>query len=130
MAHPAHSTVPLPDRHLALLTFLRLAALECRASSRLDLTQACKVLDPEIDAGDLATILARALPQVLFHRPQILAPGALGRSFDEDWLLALADAIARGDRLSERFLLRRRCHPHRASHLSLLLRELEDRLAA
>ena len=130
MAATVRLTEPLPIRHPQALTLLRLAALDCRASARLDLAGACAVLDPAAGEADLATLIARALPQVMRTRPQLLAPGSAGTSFDEDWLLAVADAIARGDRASERFLLARRCHAHRIPTLSLLLREYADRLGA
>lgn len=128
MAAPARLTAPAPVRHPIALTLLRIAALDCRAAARLDVGHACAALDPAADAADLATLLARALPVALRHRPQLGAPGTRETSFDEDWLLALSAAIARGDRASERFLLARRCHAHRAPHLALLIRAYADRL--
>jgi hypothetical protein len=130
MAAPVRLPDPLPVRHPTELTLLRLGALECRAAARLELAGACRALDPAARPGELAAVIARALPQVLRQRPRILAPGAPDRTFDEAWLLAVLEAVRRGDRVSERFLLSRRCHPHRAAYLALLLREYDARLAA
>jgi hypothetical protein len=128
MAASVRLPAPLPERRPLLLTVLRAAASECRTSARLDMPRAFAALNPGTDAAGLAAVLVRALPQVMPERPYLRPPGAPGTSFDEDWLLALGDAIRRGDRPSERFLLTRRCHARGAPCLALLMRALAARL--
>ncbi|TDL79478.1 hypothetical protein E2L08_09215 [Palleronia sediminis] len=118
---------PTPAAQPGLVSFLRLAALGCRTAPRASVP-ACLTLCPEADAGTCATILAHALPELLARRPVLHAPGTAVRSFDEEWLLALARARARGDTASVRFLAGRRVRPHRRAALMVLLGALLDRL--
>lgn len=110
-----------------LIAFLRLSALACRAAPRGSL-RACALLDPDAGAEDYAMALARTLPEMTMRRPVIWRPGATGRSFDEDWLLSLLDALRRRDGASLRFLTRSRVRPEAAPYLLLVLRGLCERL--
>jgi hypothetical protein len=92
--------------------------------------RACRVLDSAADIDELAALLMRALPQVTLQRPVIRQAGATMQSFDERWLMALCEAVATGDRASERFLTARRCHARRVPVLTLLLRALNARVAS
>ncbi|KIT17551.1 hypothetical protein [Jannaschia aquimarina] len=121
-------TDPTGDSPPDLLVLLRRAALECRASARLDTARACALFDPESKADEIARLLARALPQAMHVRPRFHATEASARSFDERWILAIADAIARRDIDSERFLLSRRTTPLGGTAISLLMRGFLDRL--
>ena len=109
-----------------LIALLRLAALECRAAPRVGLPPAEAMEAAAVE--DMVTVLARTLPALLLRRPVLWPPGAAGRSFDEAWLLALAAALWRGDRLSARFLLARRARPEGAAVLRMLLSDLGHRL--
>ncbi|WOI56695.1 hypothetical protein [Palleronia sp. LCG004] len=114
--------LPLPEEpQPGFVSCLRMAALDCRAAPRSSL-KACELLDPDAGAEAHAALLTRTLPQMLRHRPVFWRPGASGRSFDEEWLLALARAIAHGDHSSARFLVRSRVHAQAAPTLMLLMR--------
>lgn len=113
----------------AMIACIRAAALACRATARAQL--------PTLDQSDdlsgseaIARTLVRALPVMLTRRPVFHAPGTAARSFDEDWLLALSDALARLDIDSVRFLTRRRVRPEAAHILHVCLRRLRSSLAA
>ena len=114
------------DRQPPLIALLRLAALECRIAPRAGLPAADAIRAAALE--DMATMLARLLPTLLLRRPVIWRPGAEGRSFDEDWLLALARAERRRDRASVGFLLRRRARPDGAAVLRMLVGDLAARL--
>ncbi len=120
-------TLDLPVRQPALISILRLAALQCRTAPRASVT-GCALLDPAATAADHAAALALCLPQMLLRRPVVHRPGTRRRSFDEDWLVALARALASGDRASARFLARRRARPEAVPYLALLLGGLTERL--
>ncbi|MEM9796149.1 MAG: hypothetical protein AAF919_06650 [Pseudomonadota bacterium] len=118
----------VPERQPALIALLRLAALECRAAPRPGMAPAEAMRVAAIE--DMVVMLARMLPNLLLRRPVIWRPGAEGRSFDEDWLLALAQALRTGDRHSARFLLGRRARPDGAAVLRMLVGDLAARLDA
>ncbi|MBM2575222.1 hypothetical protein JQC91_02790 [Jannaschia sp. Os4] len=122
--------LPVPeiarDRQPPLIAWLRLAALECRIAPPPGLPAEGAMRMAE--AEDMAAMLARLLPALLFRRPVLLRPGSPGRSFDEDWLLALARAEVSGDRRSARFLLARRARPDGAAVLRMLVGDLAARL--
>ncbi|MEE4209850.1 MAG: hypothetical protein V2I43_11345 [Parvularcula sp.] len=103
-----------------LVSFLRLAALSCRAAPRGSL-RACDLLERSAGPEDFAMALARVLPEAMQRRPVLWQPGEADRSFDETWLLALAEAQARGDAASLRFLTTRRLRPEAAPFVLLLL---------
>lgn len=126
--HARGDAAPAPARQPAVLAHLRLAALRCRVSRRAD-PRACTVLDPKARAEEAALRLAALLPQALLRRPVLHAPGAAARSFDESWLVSLAEAEARGDEASVRFLLRRRVRAAAAPLVLATLRSLLARLA-
>ena len=120
---PAVATQP------PLIAFLRLSALACRVAPRGSL-QACALLAPDAGPEDYAMALARTLPEMTMRRPVIWRPGAPGRSFDEDWLLSLQEAIRRRDGASLRFLTRSRVRGEAVPYLKLLVRGLSERLDA
>ena len=118
---------PVVANQPPLIAFLRLSALACRAAPRGSLG-ACALLAPDGGPEDYAMALARTLPEMTMRRPVIWRPGAPGRSFDEDWLLSLQEAIRRRDGASLRFLTRSRVRPEAAPYLQLLVRGLCERL--
>ena len=126
-ARPLEARAPDPSSP-PLLAALRLASLRCRIAPQLAPSAACRLLLPDARAGEFAEALARALPGLMRRRPQILPPESRARSFDEAWLLALAEARRRGDAASVRFLVGRRVRPGGAAALDVLLGGLTKRL--
>lgn len=120
LQHPLHpsgtasASRRLPNDLRKLLNLLRFHAASCRASARLDLFEACAVLDPTAPSRteDVhAPILLRVLGQALDAQPVFLRPGDEDVSFDEHWLIAVLSAVARADHDSFAFLVRRRVAP-------------------
>lgn len=114
------------DPQPALIAMVRLAALECRAAPRVGLSVADAMRVAAVE--DMVTLLARALPKLLNRRPAIRRPGSAGRSFDEDWLCALARALRSDDSASAHFLLARRARPEGAAVLRMLVGDIAARL--
>ena len=128
MVAPAFAAEIVRDPQPAFLAMLRLAALECRIAPRAGAPAEEAVRVAALD--DMMTMLARTLPSLMLRRPVLWRPGATGRSFDEDWLLALLRAMQSGDRASERFLLARRARPEGGAVLRMLVGDVADRLRA
>ena len=78
----------------AAVARLRMAALACRAAPRAPGPQ---VVPPEAGAERLAAALAALLLEALEQRPILWRPGTEGLSFDESWIVALTQALERGD---------------------------------
>lgn len=120
---------PAPD---ATLVMLRILMRQCRAKARMEVFTACALLQqsPSHLAQAYADALLRTLAQALPDGFVVLAPKSVERSFDEDWLMALMDAIAREDHTSATFLLRARLpQPYRRS-VGWLAAQVQDRLQA
>lgn len=83
---------------------------------------------PYEGAQPYADALLRVLAQGLAHGPIIHHSGALECSFDENWLLALMDAISRDDHASTAFLLRARLPLHLRRHVGWLTAQMMQRL--
>lgn len=113
------------------LVLLRVLMRTCRAKARLPIFEACALLhhSPANSAQVYADALLRALWQALPRPPVIHAVAAAERSFDENWLLALTGAIARGDHASATFLLRARLPLHYRRSVGWLAAQLVDKLA-
>ena len=110
---PTYSAPParaVPEPYRIILNQMRLHAAECRASSRLDLFEACDAISPETQKGEetLIRVVLRVMGQALDKRPLFLKPGTAELSFDEEWLMSLLMAHARGDADSFEFMIRRR----------------------
>ena len=105
---------------------LRFLSAECRASARLDLFEACKVLDTDHEKAidSYARVLVRVIGQALDKPMEFLSPGSKSRSFDEDWLLRLLDCRMRNDSDSYLFLLMRRVPTIKRNSLDQLLKNL------
>jgi hypothetical protein len=119
-----------PPQADATLALLRVLMRTCRAKARLPVFEACALLhhSPANSAQVYADALLRALSQALPRMPVIHAVTAPERSFDENWLLALTDAIARKDHASASFLLRARLPLHYRRSVGWLAAQLVDRL--
>ena len=119
-----------PPDALAALTTLRMTALRCRASARLDLFRACALLSMEREGNPevFADALIRTLGQGLGRSPRFLRPGCAERTFDEEWLLALFLAIRDGDDASATFLLDSRIAPGARRSMGFLIGRLAKHL--
>ena len=113
----------------ALLSLVRICALECRAMAR-GAVPACLAIDPEAELVDVAMLLARGLPAMMLRRPVFWRPGTPGRSFDEAWFLSLAAAMVDEDHDSVRFLLERRVQAHARRAVKILMTALLSRHGA
>ena len=132
VALPAPQETCRDQRHGAALALLRVLMRQCRAKARLEPFEACAVLQnaPHEGAQPYADALLRILAQGLDHGPVIHRVGAPECSFDENWLLALMDAISRDDRTSTAFLLRARLPLHLRRHVGWLTVQMMQRLPA
>lgn len=119
----------LSDKQRHFLDTLRLVGRQCRSKARADLFEACAVLsgDKTIALKTFAETLMRCLSQALGALPVLYLPGEQSVSFDEAWLLQLANAIARNDQSSMDFLLRSRVHPHARRHTRYLMASIVER---
>lgn len=92
------------------LNRLRLSAMRCRASARVDVSEACILLcvDEAQSAFRFEEALLRSLHQGFGRKPRFYAVGAKEESFDERWLLQVLDAAEQGDMVSVEFLVRSR----------------------
>ncbi len=105
----------LPEPQIAgdmfnFLNHLRFVAMQCRSMPRTDLFKACALLHGAEDANRQAhaEALVRCLPEALGKPARLLAPGVSETTFDENWLMQLGSASARGDASSMAFLLNSR----------------------
>lgn len=125
---------PCKDDSLAylmpFLNKLRFLSSQCRASARLDLFQACKVLDQDaaVASDSYARVLVRVIGQALDKPMEFMAVGSSVTTFDEDWLLRILDCLARDDIDSYLFLLIRRVPETKRNSLDLLLKNIADQL--
>ncbi|MGY6632211.1 MAG: hypothetical protein ACXIU8_00465 [Alkalilacustris sp.] len=120
---------PAADQE-APLAFLRLLMRQCRAKPRIEVFEACSLLhhNPQQGAQAYADALLRILSAVLPRGLVIHRLGALERSFDERWLLALLLAVAGQDHASASFLLRSRLPLHVRRHVDWLATQLALRI--
>jgi len=129
LAHKYHQEETHEDSFEHLLPFLnklRLEAVECRAHARLDMIEACRLLESDVDLASekYARVLVRVIGQALNKQMEFLAPYTLQRSFDEDWLLRLLDCCQRGDMDSYVFLLLRRVPKPKRNSIDQLLKTI------
>ncbi|WP_069298303.1 hypothetical protein [Neptunicoccus sediminis] len=92
------------------LNRLRLSAMRCRASARVDVSAACNLLcvDEAQSSLRFEEALLRSLHQGLGRKPRFYGVGETEESFDEQWLLQVLDAAEQGDMASVEFLVRSR----------------------
>lgn len=119
----------LPDAEQAL-NKLRLLALRCRATRRIDLFRACQMLSEDREEAGLAfaAALIRTLAQGLGRTPLFFRPGTREISFDERWLMSLISSVREGDAPSFEFLIRSRLKRHAHRPTAFLVRNLASRL--
>ncbi len=118
----------LSDSETGLLNHLRLIGMQCRASRRADLFEACAALsmDKSTARAAHAEILMRTLGQSMRRAPVLHAPGVAEISFDEAWLIRIARAYVDGDRASATFLLASRVVPHARRNVGFLIAAVTD----
>ncbi|SDW28960.1 hypothetical protein [Roseicitreum antarcticum] len=128
-----HDTIDAP-RHSqpAALALLRVLMRQCRAKARVEPFEACALLhhSPDQGAQAYADALLRVLSTALPNGLRIHAVYAPERSFDENWLLALTEAVARDDASSATFLLRSRLPVHLRRNVGWLVSQLVTRINA
>ncbi|MEM9425831.1 MAG: hypothetical protein AAGA06_03930 [Pseudomonadota bacterium] len=122
---------PLDRSDAGFLNHLRFVSLGCRAKARTDLFEACALLTVtrsqsfKAHAEALLLCLNQALgKQAVFYRP-----GVAERSFDENWLLRLSVALARGDEASATFLLYSRVAREHHRHIRFLISRMSERFS-
>ncbi|MEO0751426.1 MAG: hypothetical protein AAFY25_06450 [Pseudomonadota bacterium] len=113
----------VPDDVRVVLNKIRFYATTCRASARLDIFEACAVLDPVETHAEAAKIntLLRVMGQAMGKDPVLLRPGEYGTSFDERWLIAALSAKLERDEDSFAFLILSRVEPSKRRIFGLLL---------
>ena len=113
---------------LDLLNHIRMVALNCRASARTDLFEACALLSTEKSAAKTAhaEALVKCLPQAIGKTPKILRPGVVEVSFDEAWLLRLVTSASANDRDSFGFLLQSRVSPWARRNVGYLAKSFAE----
>ena len=125
-------SVQLDQTNLApvspLLDHLRHAARDVRCKSYVDLFGACAALsgNHKVASSAAADVLMRCLSQALGRRPVLYRRGESEMSFDEKWLVALADALRNQDQASATFLLHSRVPIHARRNVVFLLNNVVD----
>lgn len=109
---PRVGAAPVPRRDV--IDELREASWRCQAQPRIDLFEACAMLSRDRTRSRMAfrDALLRTLAEGLDRRAIFYRPNASDLSFDERWLMALIDAVERGDDHSLAFLSASRLKPH------------------
>lgn len=109
---PRVPATPVPRRDV--LDEVREAASRCEAQPRIELFHACAMLSDDRNRSRRAfrDALLRTLAEGLDRRPVFYRPRSRELSFDERWLMALIDAVERGDADSLAFLTASRLRPH------------------
>ncbi|MEM9853782.1 MAG: hypothetical protein AAF841_04935 [Pseudomonadota bacterium] len=125
LEEPAENTGVSKDlaQFFPLLNRLRFLAQSCRADARLDLSEACLLIQTDHSRGldAIATAMIRVVSQAVEGHVVFLCPGSPHMTFDEEWLMRLLDRASRQDTTSVEFLLRRRvCRRHHHAFRSII----------
>ncbi|WP_188674449.1 hypothetical protein [Neptunicoccus cionae] len=106
------------------LNRLRLSAMRCRASARVDVSEACNLLcvDETQSEHRFEEALLRSLHQGVGRKPRFFAVGAAEESFDERWLLQVLTVAQQGDMASVEFLVRSRVNKTMQRSIRFLIR--------
>lgn len=108
---------------ISFLNQLRLTAMRCRSSARLDMFEACRlVMNEGAQNHDIVIeALLRTMYQGLNKTPAFLSPNSEELSFDESWLLRCVCGLRDKDYGSVRFLIARRvAQPYQRSMAFLI----------
>lgn len=118
----------LSEHSLRIINHLRLVALGCRSSARVDLDQACALLlaNPADANMRHAEILVRGYKQAVVKRAVFYRPGTSELSFDEAWLGRLFEALEREDDDSFRFLIQSRVPRWTRRNLAYLVHSISE----
>lgn len=117
-----------PDQY-AMLSHMRMTAMECRAAARVDLFEACALLtlDGEDARRTFLSTFVKCLSDAVRKRIIWHRPGTAELSFDEAWVMRVVTAIRDEDRASLDFLLRSRVAPVDRRYIGFLLARISDR---
>lgn len=118
--------VPEQDGADPLLEHLRHVARATRCKGYIDLFGACAALsgNRRVARQAASEVLMRCLSQALGRRPVLFRNGERERSFDENWLMALARSLTHNDEASATFLLNSRVPKHARRNLAFLLHQV------
>lgn len=109
--------VSVDDETLSKMRPIRHLLRDCRAAGRIEGHQICAAVAcrTALEQSEISISLMQILRDEWGQAPVIFHPNAKLASFDEVWLLSLADAQVRGDAESAAFLLCSRLprHAHR-----------------
>jgi len=113
---------------MAFINHLRFMKMACRTKPQADLFQACALLHVERSKSKEAhsDALVRCLPEAFGSSVRLHAPRESELTFDEQWLLRLASAIATHDEASVVFLLRSRVAPEHRRLIRFLVSRISD----
>lgn len=130
VGQPRFTAPPVPRRDM--IDELREASWRCQAQPRMDLFEACAMLSRDRTRSRMAfrDALLRTLAEGLDRRAVFYRPRASDLSFDEQWLMALIDAVERNDRHSLAFLAASRLKPHARRQVLFLVDGLVRNAAA
>lgn len=112
----------------SLLEHLRRVARTNRCKSFIDMFGACAALsgNRHVATQTASEVLMRCLSQALGRSPVIYREDERETSFDEKWLIALAQSLKDSDEASATFLLHSRVPKHARRSLVFLLRNVSD----
>lgn len=118
-------------RAVGFLNHLRFVAMDCRSKPRIDLFEACALLQVTESKTQQAhaEALMRCLNEALGKPARLYAPGVIEMTFDERWLLQLGVASSSGDQASVNFLLLSRVARQHRRLVSFLIHQISDRFS-
>ncbi len=113
---------------MAFINHIRFVKMACRTKPQTHLFEACALLHVEGTKSKEAhsDALVRCLPEALGTPVRLHAPRVTEMSFDENWLLRLASAIAHDDDASIGFLLRSRVAPEHRRLVRFLVGRISE----
>ena len=120
---------PAPSQdQMAFINHVRFVKMACRIKPQTDLFHACALLHVEGNKTKEAhsDALVRCLPEALGTSVRLHAPRVTELSFDEQWLLRMASAIAQDDEPSVGFLLRSRVAPEHRRLIRFLVGRISE----
>ncbi|WP_299550631.1 hypothetical protein [uncultured Tateyamaria sp.] len=119
---------PVSAEAFAFLNHLRFMSMSCRSKPRADLFEACALLHVTRTASQEAhaEALMRCLNQALGKPARVHAPGTLEMSFDETWLVQLAQEMSHQDEASIAFLLKSRVLPEHRRLVRFLVGRISE----
>ena len=120
---PSQTHAHLTNFAKSLINRLRFHATECRSAARLDIFEACKLLDPQKPPkeAEQLNIFVRTLGQATCNSTVWYKPGCDVYSFDEKWIMAVFEVYLNDDFISYNFLIRSRISMEKRKIFSLMV---------